>query len=199
MLNLITAEAARDLQVIRSLDFLTPAQQEVLHRRTLHYFPKTATSMLPDVKPFESENYRRLSADHGIVTSNVREFPRRYLPKQISWPKDEKLSRKDLYDAGIYAPQGLSSTADRLARFVIATSYALFILVPMFIMALRQNPAKNLVTTTVAVVLFVSICSVSLKLPNNQMLSATVGYAAVLMVFVGLTFCAVVTVIFDRT
>ena len=64
---------------------------------------------------------------------------------------------------------------------------ALFILVPMYIMALRQNPVKNLITTTVAVVLVALICSIPLKLAIDQTFSATVGCAAVLMVFVGLT------------
>ena len=187
VLNVIPAEAALDLQVIRSLDFLTSAEQEVLHQRTVHYFPKTAASILPDVEPFASENYCRPPPEQVIVISHVGEFLRRILPKQISWSKDEKLSRKELYDRGIYMPQRLSNTADRLARFIVAMSLATFILVPMYIMALRQNPAKNLVTTTVAVVLFVFICSVPLKLPNDQMLSLTVGYAAVLMVFLGLT------------
>lgn len=64
---------------------------------------------------------------------------------------------------------------------------ALFILVSMYIMALRQNPVKNLNTTTVAVVLFALVCSIPLKLANDQTFSAIFGYAAVLMVFVGLT------------
>jgi hypothetical protein len=188
VLNVIPAEAARDLQVIRSLEFLTPGEQEILHQRTIRYFPKTAASMLPDVEPFETENYRRLSpTDQTVVFDGVREVLRRCLPKQISWHAEEKLARKDLYDKGIYAPEKLSNMAERLARFIVAMAGALFILVPMYIMALRQNPVKNLVTTTVAVVLFALVCSIPLRLANDQTFSATVGYAAVLMVFVGLT------------
>lgn len=188
VLNAIPAEAARDLQVIRSLDYLTSGEQEALHKRTIQYFPKTAKSNFADVEPFETENYRRLNdANRAVVFDGVREVLRRCLPKQISWPEDEKLSRKDLYDKGIYAPERLSNTADRLARFIVAMGGALFILVPMYIMALRQDPVKNLITTTVAVVLFALACSIPLKLANDQTFSATVEYAAVLMVFVGLT------------
>ena len=188
MLKAIPAEAARDLRVIRSLDFLTSGEQEILHQKAIRYFPKTAASILLDVEPFETENYRRLSpADRAVVYDGVREFLRRFLPKQISWPEDEKISRKDLYDKGDYAPERLSKMADRLARFIVAMGGALFILVPMYIMALRQSLTKNLITTTVAVVLFALVCSIPLKLANDQTFSATVGYAAVLMVFVGLT------------
>lgn len=182
------AEAARDLIVIRSLDFLTSGEQEHLHKRTVHHFPRTAASILPDVEPFETENYRRFKApDQAEVFDGVREVLRRCLPKRISWPKDEKISRKEFYDQGTFAPERLSNTADRLARFIVAMGGALFILVPMYIMALHQNPVKNLVTTTIAVVLFALVCSIPLRLANDQMFSATVGYAAVLMVFVGLT------------
>lgn len=112
---------------------------------------------------------------------------RTYLPKWISWSKEEKDSRKELYEEGAWKPERLSDAADRLARFIVAMGGALFILVPMYVMALGQNPTKNLITTTVAVMLFALICSVPLKLANDQIFSATVGYAAVLMVFVGLT------------
>lgn len=140
------------------------------------------------MEPFETENYRRLlPADQAVVFDGVREVLRKSLPAWISWPKDERAARHDLYVTGKYAPERLSDAADRLARFIVAMGGALFILVPMYIMALRQNPVKNLVTTTVAVVLFALACSIPLKLANDQTFSATVGYAAVLMVFVGLT------------
>ena len=64
---------------------------------------------------------------------------------------------------------------------------ALLILVPMYIMALHQNRDKNLITTTVAVVLFTLLYSLALRSSMEQTLAATAGYAAVLTVFVGLT------------
>ena len=88
---------------------------------------------------------------------------------------------------GTYKPERLSKGADRLARFIIAAGGGLFILCPTYIMALHQNLTKSLVTTTIAVVLFVLVSSVPLKLANDQIFSSTFGYAAVLMVFVGLT------------
>lgn len=80
----------------------------------------------------------------------------------------------------------LSPLLDRFAGFVVAFTGALFILVPMYIMVFG-NETRNLITTTVAVVLFAILCSIPLRASNEQTLGATVSYAAVLMVFVGLT------------
>jgi hypothetical protein len=54
-------------------------------------------------------------------------------------------------------------------------------------MALHQDLTNNLFPTTIAVVLFVLVCSIPLKLTSDQIFVSTFGYAAVLMVFVGLT------------
>lgn len=169
------------------MDYLTAGEKEELKDLTTQHLKKTAASNFDDVDAFETENYRRLHSNKQAVPfDGVREMLRARLPKQISWTKEEKAMRKENYAMG-YRPNILSSALDRLARFIVAMGGALFILVPMYIMALHQNPTKNLVTTTVAVVLFALVCSIPLGLTNDQTFSATVGYAAVLMVFVGLT------------
>ena len=188
MTDLVLAEAIRDLQTVRALDFLTPGEQEKLHDLTGYYLKKTAASNFEDVDPFETENYRRLRpAADAVIFDGVREMLQTYLPKQISWSKEEKILRRELYEEGIYMPEVLSTSAESLARFIIAAGGGLFILCPTYIMALHQNLTKSLVTTTIAVVLFVLVSSVPLKLANDQIFSSTFGYAAVLMVFVGLT------------
>jgi hypothetical protein len=167
---------------------LTPGEKDAMHALTIHHLKETAARNFADVDAFQIENYRRLHpAKEAVVMDGVREMLATYLPKQISWSKEEKAMRKKLYDKGIYMPEVLSSAADRLARFIVALNGGMFILVPMYIMALNQSLTKNLVTTKVAVVLFVLVCSIPLKLTNDQIFSSTFGYAAVLMVFVGLT------------
>jgi hypothetical protein len=109
-----------------------------------------------------------------------------FLPVSWTWTKGEKTVNGDEYDEG-HRPNVANGFVERLARFIIAMAGSLFILVPMYIMALHQSQTKNLITTTVAVVLFAITCSTMLKTSNDQTLSATFGYAAVLMVFVGLT------------
>jgi hypothetical protein len=158
--------------------------------RCKEYFPQTAHSDFPTVLPFETENYRCLprvsKAALEPFSDEVRELLRVYLPSQLSWTDAEKKASPDFFEARA-APKDLSPNVDRLARFIVAMVGALFILVPMYIMALHQNRTKNLITTTVAVVLFALLCSLTLRTSNDQTLGATAGYAAVLTVFVGLT------------
>lgn len=154
------------------------------------YFPNTAKSVEPGVYAFETENYRCLPRAQQTAlqpfSDEIRELMRTYLPSKIRWTKAEVAVSPDFYREG-KAPKTLSPSVDRLARFTIAMAGALFILVLMYIMAIDQSRTKNLVTTTVAVLLFALLCSVTLRTSNDQMLGATAGYAAVLMVFVGLT------------
>lgn len=185
-----TASAIRDFQYIKSLDYLSSGTMEQRYASSIAWFPNTARSHDPDVRPFETENYRVLPRAHKAAlepfSDEIREFMRTWLPPKITWTKAERIAKPDLFDKGD-APITLSPTVDRLARFTIAMAGALFILVPMYIMAIDQSRTKNLVTTTVAVVLFALLCSVTLRTSNDQTLGATAGYAAVLMVFVGLT------------
>ncbi|KXS94483.1 hypothetical protein AC578_1717 [Pseudocercospora eumusae] len=183
------ANAIRDLQLLRSLDFLPPKQRDQRHERTIGYFPETARSKFPDIHPFASENYRCLAPQQGVVLDEVREFLRAFLPAKLSWTNEEKQARAEFYHATDtkYKPQKLSATADRLARFIVAMSGALFILVPMYIMVLHKSQTTNLVATTVAVLLFAVMCSITMRATNDQTLGATAAYAAVLVVFVGLT------------
>jgi hypothetical protein len=170
------------------MDFMTGYEQAEMHDLTASYLKKTAAGNSTDVDPFATENYRCLFPTNQAITfDGVREMMRTYLPKQISWSREERARHRHLYDQGVWKPTELSPTADRIARFIIPFGGALFILVPMYIMALHQNSTSNLITTTIAVTLLVMVCSIPLRLANETTFSATVGYAAVLIVFVGLT------------
>ena len=184
------ADAIRDFHYMRSLDKLSDDTKKKRREKCKEYFPQTARSNFEDVSPFDTENYRCLPRVSKTAlepfSDEVREFLRAYLPKQLSWTEAEKTASSDFYDRG-YAPEDLSPNVDRLARFIVAMVGALFILVPMYIMTLHQNRTKNLITTTIAVLLFALVCSLTLRTSADQTLGATAGYAAVLTVFVGLT------------
>lgn len=184
------AEAIRDFQYIRSLDILSAGQMRHRLEKSELHFPQLAQKRPEDPRPFDTENYRCLprvsKAALEPFSDEVREFLRAYLPVTLSWTDAEKEASPELFTER-RRPSVLSPNGDRFARFIVAMVGALFILVPMYIMALHQNRAKNLITTTVAVVLFALLCSVTLRTSNDQTLGATAGYAAVLTVFVGLT------------
>lgn len=163
-------------------------KEAMLIRASNEWFPEVTHSANPTVDGFSTEIYRclQLSAKAQTV-DHVREFIRIRGPRVLTWSAEDRASRQNHYEAGL-APQNLSPSMDRLARFLVAMIGALFILVPVYIMSLNQNQTRNLVTTTVAMVFFTMICSVMLRTTVEQTLGFTAAYAAVLVVFVGLNF-----------
>jgi uncharacterized membrane protein YfcA len=107
------------------------------------------------------------------------------LPVYITYSKQEKQRRHEQYKSNII-PRDVSPQIEILARFIIAIFGAISILVPTIVMSFHGSRTKSLVTTSVAVLLFASCCSIALRTTNDQTLVATAGYAAVMMVFVGL-------------
>lgn len=106
LIDVILAEAIRDLQTVRSLDFLTRGEQAMMQQRTRSYLKRTTATSFADVDPFETENYRHLHPVKQAI-DGVREILRMHLPKQISWSQKEKKMRKDLYETGLYKPERL--------------------------------------------------------------------------------------------
>lgn len=71
-------------------------------------------------------------------------------------------------------------------RLFLATAGAFLLLGPMWLMVLHETLYTGLITTTVCVAVFGLVVVVRLEKPMD-VLSATAAYAAVLVVFVGLT------------
>ncbi|KAL2273200.1 hypothetical protein FJTKL_04873 [Diaporthe vaccinii] len=80
----------------------------------------------------------------------------------------------------------LQRAQDFWDRFLLAAIGAALLLGPMWLMVLHNTLYTGLVTTTVCVAVFGLVASWRLDKPND-VLSATAAYAAVLVVFVGLT------------
>lgn len=80
----------------------------------------------------------------------------------------------------------LKRAQDFRDRLVLAAIGAALLLGPMWLMVLHKTLYTGLVTTTVCVAVFGLVTSWRLDKPND-VLSATAAYAAVLVVFVGLT------------
>ena len=107
------------------------------------------------------------------------------LPKSLTWSHEE-FERRDINDyLEDKAPQEISPFVDRLARFIVAITGGLSLVVPMLIMRLDEHLKKSLITVSVAVVLFSALTSLMFKASNVETLGATAAYAAVLVVFVG--------------
>ena len=123
-----------------------------------HYFLLTHTR--PDIDP-------------------IRNWLRINLPKMMTYSEEETIARKDEYDSSRPALQ-ISPFVDTLARFRAALVGGLFFIVPMLlVMVLKPSKTTNLVTTTVAVLLFSVSLAFGLKSNNVDTLVSTATYAAV--------------------
>ena len=114
----------------------------------------------------------------------LRNFLRRILPTRLTWTEEEIMLRYDDYWEH-KSPQGISPFIDTLARFIVAITGGLSLVIPMLVMRLGETLAKSLTTVSVAVVLFSALTSLMFKASNVETLAATAAYAAVLVVFVG--------------
>lgn len=181
------AKAIRNFQYIQSQDWLHEDDQKRHREDVTEYFPEIAKT--EDWKsPFGSETYRVLPEvqkpyEHG---DPLRNFLCYHLKVRFSYSKEEKELRSDNYNEDV-VPRDVSPNVEKLARFIIALFGAISILVPMIIMSFHRSRTEALITTSVSVILFAMCCSFTLNTANDQTLAATAGYAAVLMVFVGLT------------
>jgi hypothetical protein len=82
-------------------------------------------------------------------------------------------------------PAEISPFVDGLARFTIAFVSGASLIIPMVVMSLNKSLTKSLVTTSIAVLILAGFLSFVIRAPNAETIIATAGYAAVLVVFVG--------------
>lgn len=80
---------------------------------------------------------------------------------------------------------GISPAVDRLARFSVALVAGVFLLVPMIVLSYVGRKKYVLATTCLFVVFFAGTMSLATRASNQELLTATATYAAVLVVFVG--------------
>ena len=74
---------------------------------------------------------------------------------------------------------------DSLMRFVIGILGGASLVVPTIIMTFKTSDEARLITVSVCVVLFAGFMATGTRASSSDILTATTGYAAVLVVFVG--------------
>ncbi|KAJ4003995.1 hypothetical protein NW752_010921 [Fusarium irregulare] len=135
----------------------------------------------------EGLGYRRFSDPSLLPTDNLRELLKRNLPRSMTYTEYDARERETEYFAG-EAPEQVSVSVDRLARFLVAFLGGAMLIVPMMIMRLPQvTIVKSLVTASISVLLFAGALSIFFKASNTDTMVATATYAAVLVVFVGVS------------
>lgn len=135
----------------------------------------------------ESDEYRRLPEGSCLASDNLRDFLKRHLPRTVTYTMAERKRRSREYIAGKPA-EDVSPFVDRLARFIVAFLGGSMLVVPMLVMRLPEvTIPKSLSTVSVSVLLFSCALSIFFRANNVETLIATATYAAVLVVFVGVS------------
>ncbi|PWY63038.1 hypothetical protein BO83DRAFT_403376 [Aspergillus eucalypticola CBS 122712] len=166
-----SANAIRDYAFFSGLQNVTGSYAEEKRRDLTHAFPEIAN--LPG--DLFNSAYCRLPNQSLLPRDPLRDWLKARLPRRLTYTKREQFLR----------PEEVSQFIDKLARFMVAFSGGLSLIVPMLIMRIQENLTKSLVTVCVAVVLFAAIISLVLRANNTETVMATAAYAAVLVVFVG--------------
>ena len=149
----------------------------------------TLQQSFPDIYNYEPHiiisDMRKLPKSTSASIDPLRSFLKRVLPKELTWTNEERTSRSAVDYLSHKTPETLSPFVDTLARFIVAITGGLSLVVPMLVMRLGETLPKSLTTVSVAVILFSALTSLMFKASNVETLAATAAYAAVLVVFVG--------------
>ncbi|KAI1091046.1 hypothetical protein F5B19DRAFT_294089 [Rostrohypoxylon terebratum] len=116
----------------------------------------------------------------------------KYLPKQLSWSKEERRRRQKEYALG-KQPKEVSNFVDRSIRFIIASISSLFIIVPTLVGAVVTEPSEVRMsqgtvffTWTSFTLLFSLVLSVAVKASNTETVVSTLTYATVLLALIAI-------------
>jgi VIT1/CCC1 family predicted Fe2+/Mn2+ transporter len=118
--------------------------------------------------------------------NRLQVFLQVHLPTWLSWSNSEKKSQPAYYAKG-NLPTKISMTVRVLAGLIVALASAAAIIVPIVVMSFGASKNKSLVVTSVAVVLFGFVLAAVVKARSENVFIATATYAAVLVVFVGVS------------
>ena len=179
-----TATAIQNYNILHAMEEL-PSEDMIERNLWLQRHLKSTPLGNSPRRPFDSHYFLLTHTRPDI--DPVRNWLRINLPKTITYSEEEKIARKDEYESSRPALQ-ISPFVDTLARFLAALVGGLFFIVPMLVMVLKPSKTTNLVTTTVAVLLFSVSLAFGLKANNVDTLVSTATHAAVLVVFVGSMF-----------
>jgi hypothetical protein len=171
----LIATALRDYDYVRKMDRCSSKEETKHWDAFAEVFPElSGVAMI----------YRSLEDDGSLDI--LRKVLRIHLPPWLSYDTRERLDRVEGYYIHREPPNIISTFVDGLARFIIAFVTGVSLIVPMVVMSLHKSLTKSLVTTSVAVFLFAVFASL-IQAQNSDIVAATAAYAAVLVVFVGVS------------
>ncbi|KAL2075186.1 hypothetical protein VTL71DRAFT_128 [Oculimacula yallundae] len=120
------------------------------------------------------------------IGSELELILRRHLPKWITWSSSEKKSQPSYYAKG-NSPREVSKVVRVISSTILSLCSGASIIVPMIVMSFDQSKDKSLIVVSVAVVLFSFVLGAVVQAKSENVFIATATYAAVLVVFVGVS------------
>ncbi|KAH6849907.1 hypothetical protein B0I37DRAFT_403837 [Chaetomium sp. MPI-CAGE-AT-0009] len=174
--------AIRDYEYLKRLAPITGSQAKRSRRDLEQAFEGDVGNFIDD-----GAGYRRFANPDLLPSDNLRDFLKRSLPRSLTYTRSDMWKRNEEYLSG-EPPEEISPFVDGLARFLVAFLGGTMLVVPMLIMRLPEiTVVKSLVTVSAAVLLFAAALSVFFRASNTDTIIATATYAAVLVVFVGVS------------
>ncbi|OTA25466.1 hypothetical protein BTJ68_12674 [Hortaea werneckii EXF-2000] len=138
-----------------------------------------------DHDPFLIKSSRAL--ERGVLESSGL-IPDHLLPKgDLPLPCDHEHPLLSNESGGRHYANEQTTKKQRIERFAMASFGGLLIIVPMLIMANVPGKVASLVTSCVAITIFAALVTLVTKLGPHEVLASVAAYAAVLVVFVGLS------------
>jgi hypothetical protein len=120
-------------------------------------------------------------------SDQLRELLRVRLPAWLTYTPTERQRYHEEYLRGD-SPRYITSNIDIYARFLVAAFGGLMLVVPTLIMSLPQaTVTKSLVIISIAVLVFGGSVSLFFRANDKETMMATATYAAVLVVFLGVS------------
>jgi hypothetical protein len=137
------------------------------------------TNILPQILVYRTKKDAERANSARVRAQNKEKQPKKAEDKKIAYSLD------------LTQPPAISRIVNGLVfflpRFAIAFISGASLIVPMIIMTLNRSLTKSLITTSAAVLLLAGVLSFIVGAKNYDIITATATYAAVLVVFVGLS------------
>jgi hypothetical protein len=147
--------------------------------------------VFPFVKPKMSDNYDYCNFHApSPAVDQVRSLLQQILPQRVILSDASlfyKLYKRRPEELPRPSPRQLSPVVDGFARILVATTGGVFLLVPMIIMTWVTNVHIRLIIVSVSVLWFAISIALTSKATNQELITATAAYTAVLVVYVGTT------------
>ncbi|KAI1442944.1 hypothetical protein F5Y02DRAFT_232972 [Annulohypoxylon stygium] len=180
------ATAIRDYQFLRGQKVL--GEQELQDRdhllKRFFWSPEDLNDSFPPQYAFCQDTESNIDP--------LRHAFMKYLPRQLSWSKEERRRRQKEYALG-KRPKEVSNFVDRSIRFIIASIGSLFVIIPTLVEAALAEPKEvqrsqgTIFFTWTSFTLFFSLMlSVAIKASNTETLVSTFTYATVLLALIAI-------------